>query len=402
MPLAEIEISLSDQARAFRDSVHKFAEEVMRPAGAALDRLSDPAQVVTPDSALWGVFEKAREVGLADLEGGDAGLDPLDAARLRCLVNEELGWGDSGLAISLGVAGFHRIFCRMSGRPELIERYCTSGSQEIGCWAVTEPDHGSDSLAFDQPHFADPSVRANCIARKEGSEWVIRGQKAAWVSNGTIATVAALFCTIDPSHGFQGGGVAIVPLDLRGVSRGRPLDKLGQRALNQGEIFFDDVRIPEEYMVVGSEAYSFIVETVLTMANAYMGVTFVGVARAALEHALAYARERVQGGRPIFEHQSVKARLFKMFSQVEAARSLARRVMLYNTTQPPGLVHYSIAAKTFCTQAAFDVASGAVQIFGGNGLSREYPVEKLLRDARASMIEDGCNDLLSLVGAEKL
>jgi alkylation response protein AidB-like acyl-CoA dehydrogenase len=402
MPLAEIELSLTDQECAFRDTVHKFAEEVMRPAGAELDRLADPAQVVARDSVLWGVFDKAREVGLADLEAGGASLDPLEAARLRCLVNEELGWGDSGLAISLGVAGFHRIFCQMSGREELIERYCTSGSKEIGCWAVTEPDHGSDSLAFDQPHFSDASLRANCIARKEGDEWVIRGQKAAWVSNGTIATVAALFCTIDPSHGFQGGGVAIVPLDARGVSRGKPLDKLGQRALNQGEIFFDDVRIPAEYMVVGSEGYSFIVETVLTMANAFMGVTFVGVARAALEHSLAYARERVQGGVPIFEHQNVKVRLFKMFTQVEAARSLARRVLLYNSTQPPGLVQYSIAAKTFCTQTAFDVASAAVQIFGGNGLSREYPTEKLLRDARASMIEDGCNELLSLVGAEKL
>jgi alkylation response protein AidB-like acyl-CoA dehydrogenase len=244
-------------------------------------------------------------------------------------------------------------------------------------------------------------MRANCVARKDGKEWVIRGQKAAWVSNGTIATVAALFCTVDPSHGFEGGGVCLVPLDLPGVSRGRPLDKLGQRALNQGEIFFDDVRVPEEYMVVGAESYRAVVEMVLTLANASMGAIFIGVAQAALEHALAYARERVQGGQPIFQHQSVRARLFKMFARVEAARSLARRVTLYNTTHPP-LLQYSIASKTFVTQTAFEVASDAVQIFGGNGLSREYPVEKLLRDARASMIEDGCNEVLSLVGATKL
>jgi alkylation response protein AidB-like acyl-CoA dehydrogenase len=318
------------------------------------------------------------------------------------MINEELGWGDSGLAISLGVAGFHRIFSRMSGRQELIERYCTPGSTDIGCWAVTEPDHGSDTLAFDQPFFSDASLKANCTARKDGNEYVIRGQKAAWVSNGTIANVAALFCTIDPSQGFKGGGVAVVPLDLPGVSRGKPLDKLGQRALNQGEIFFDDVRIPAEYMVIGAEAYGFVVESVLTLANAAMGTIFIGVARAALEHAIDYAKERVQGGVPIFEHQSVKARLFKMFSQVEAARSLARRVAIYNNTTQPPLVHYSIASKVFCTNTAFEAASNALQIYGGNGLSREYPVEKLLRDARASMIEDGCNDLLSLVGAEKL
>jgi len=293
------------------------------------------------------------------------------------------------------------MFANLAGKPELIERFASPNKREIGCWAVTEPDHGSDSLAFDQPVFDDPDIRPNCIATKEGDEYVIRGQKAAWVSNGSIATVATLFCTIDPSQGFKGGGVALVPLDLQGVSRGKPLDKLGQRALNQGEIYFDDVRIPADYMVVGTEAYSAIVEMVLATANAHMGATFVGLARASFEHALAYSRERVQGGVPIFEHQNVKGKIFRMFSQVEAARSLARRVILYNSTQPP-LIQYSIASKTFCTQTAFDVSSQALQIFGGNGLSREYPIEKLLRDARASMIEDGCNDILGLVGAEKL
>jgi alkylation response protein AidB-like acyl-CoA dehydrogenase len=403
MPLTDIEVNLSDETQAVRDTAHKFAEEVMRPAGAELDRLPDPADVSAKGSVLWDVFEKYRQLGFDALGSAEeAELGPAEAARLRCMVNEELGWGDSGLAISLAVTGMPRIFAQMSGRPEMIERFCGPDNKDIGCWAITEPDHGSDTLAFDQGPFGDASIKPNCIARKDGDQWVINGQKAAWVSNGTIATVAALFCTIDPSQGFKGGGVAVVPLDLPGVSRGKPLDKIGQRALDQGEIFFDDVRIPAEYMVIGSEAYGFILETVLTMANAGMGTIFVGVARAALEHAIDYAKERVQGGVPIFEHQSVKARLFKMFAQVEAARSLARRVSIYNATNQPGLVQYSIASKVFATNTAFEAASSALQIYGGNGLSREYPIEKLLRDARASMIEDGCNDILSLVGAEKL
>ncbi|MFQ5417001.1 MAG: acyl-CoA dehydrogenase family protein [Myxococcota bacterium] len=401
MPIEDIDVGLSDEEQAIRDVTHKFASEIVRPAGVELDRLLDPSDVIARDSVLWRVFERYRELDLEVLETRDGAGDGIAAARVHYLVNEELGWGDAGLAISLGVAGFPVMFARLSGRPELVERFASPERKEIGCWAVTEPDHGSDSLAFDMPHFQDASIRPNCTATQEGDEYVIRGQKAAWVSNGTIATVAALFCTIDPSQGFKGGGICLVPLDLPGVSRGKPLDKLGQRALNQGEIFFDDVRIPAEYMVVGTDAYSAIVEMVLAAANAAMGTIFVGVARAALEHALAYSKERIQGGVPIFEHQNVKAKIFRMFSQVEAARSLARRVMLYNSTQPP-LIHYSIASKTFCTQAAFDVASDALQIYGGNGLSREYPVEKLLRDARASMIEDGCNDILGLVGAAKL
>ena len=401
MALADLEISLTDEERAIRDTARKFAQEVMRPAGAALDRLPDPAQVIARDSVLWEVFKKYWDLHLDALDAGDPEMTMAQRARLRFLVSEELGAGDAGLAISLGVAGFHRMFAMMSGRPALMERYGTPDNHDIGCWAVTEPDHGSDSLTVTESHFGDPKLKANCVAERDDDEYIVNGQKAAWVSNGTIAQVATLFCTVDPSQGFRGGGVCLVPLDLPGVSRGKPLDKLGQRALNQGEIFFDNVRVPADHMVVGPEAYSMIVEGVLALANAAMGAIFVGLARAALEHAVDYAKTRVQGGVPIFEHQSVKTRLFRMFAQVEAARALAWRVMLYNSTNPP-LVQYSIASKVFSTDTAFETASAALQIYGGNGLSREYPVEKLLRDARAAMIEDGCNEILSLVGASRL
>jgi alkylation response protein AidB-like acyl-CoA dehydrogenase len=142
-------------------------------------------------------------------------------------------------------------------------------------------------------------------------------------------------------------------------------------------------------------------ETMLGYANSGMGQLFVGVARAAYDYAVDYAKERVQGGVPIFEHQSVRGRLFKMFMKVEAARALVRRVALYTAANAP-IVQYSIASKVFCTNTAFEVASEAVQIFGGNGLSREYPIEKVLRDARASMIEDGCNEVLGLLGGSRL
>jgi len=402
MPLGDIEPDLTDVEREIRDTVHKFAAEVVRPAGEELDKLADPAAVSAKGSVLWDVFRRYDELGVDDLAGEDSDLTEVQKARVRAIVNEEIGWGDAGLAISLSVRNFHKIFVGMSGNQALIERYGQPKSQEIGCWAITEPDHGSDTLASTEPHFSDPAVRANCIARKDGDEYVIRGQKAAWVSNGTIATVAALFCTIDGDQGFKGGGIAVVPLDQPGVSKGKALDKIGQRALDQGEIFFDDARIPADYMIVGKEAYPIVVDMVLTMANSFMGATFAGVGRAAAELAIDYAKERVQGGVPIIQHQSVKARLFDMFRRVEAARAFSRKVLVYNSTQQPPLLEYAIASKTFTTNTAFEVASAALQIFGGNGLSREYPIEKIMRDARASMIEDGCNEVLSLVGASKL
>jgi len=400
MASIDYEVELTEGERAVRETVHRFAEEVMRPAGAKLDAMADPQDVIAADSILWEVFKKHRALGLADLTAPNADLKPLQQARLRCIISEELGWGDSGLAISFGVADFPRMMAQMSGKPALIERF--SAEDCIGCWAGTEPDHGSDLIYYmNRPGLAQPG-RPNCIARKDGDSFVLSGQKAAWVSNGTIAKAAAMFCAVDMGDGKRADGGFLVPLDVPGVSKGRPLNKIGQRALNQGEIFFDHVRIPADYMVIPPDAYGLATEMILSTANGGMGSIFVGVAQAALDLAIDYAKQRVQGGVPIFQHQSVKMRLFEMFRKVQAARALSRQVTLYNSINSPPKLHLAIASKVTSTNTAFEVASSALQIFGGNGLSREYPIEKLLRDARASMIEDGCNDLLSMVAAEGL
>ena len=247
-----------------------------------------------------------------------------------------------------------------------------------------------------------PEIHYGLTATLDGDDYVLNGQKSAWVSNGTIATHALAFLGVDRRRGMAGGGVALVPLNLPGVTKGTPLNKLGQRALNQGEIFFDNVRIPRQYMLVEPEAYTFVIDAVLAGANAFMGATFTGLARAAFEEALTYTKERVQGGVPICEHQLVQKKLFDMFVKVEAARQLSRAAVLYNHGAFPPGTQYSIASKVFCTQTAFEVASDAVQLHGGYGLTKEMLVEKLFRDARASMIEDGSNDILSLTAAKKI
>jgi len=389
-----------------KEQIHRFGVDVLRPAAMELDSMS-PEAVIAQGSPLWEVFRQAYSLGfhssgLPEALGG-VKMSPLASH----IYAEEMGWASADFAIGLGVSPFPFSFAAMSGRQDIIQDIVKPFADDregkyIGCWAITEPQHGSDSLFIGHDQFGDPGTAFDLFAHEDGDDFVINGQKSAWVSNGTIATHALTFLGVDRSRGSAGSAVVIVPLDRPGVTRGKPLDKLGQRGLNQGEIFFDDVRVPKHYVLIPSEAYPFIIESVLAGANAGMGSIFTGVARAAFEEALSYARQRVQGGKPICEHQAVQLKLMDMFTKVEAARALSRAAITYNTETSPPAVQYSIASKVFCTTTAFEVASDAIQLHGGYGLAKGMLVEKLFRDARASMIEDGTNEVLSLAGARRV
>ena len=400
----ELNVALPKEIESLKENVHRFAKEVLRPAAAALDRMADPRDVIALGSPLRNVFKQAYQLGyhVAGLptELGGMGLRGL---AMHVLI-EEMAWGAVDLGLGILCASFPFSTAAASGNRELYEKFVKPFIADregcfIGCWAITEPQHGSDTLVPGTPQFHNPRVAGQVVARTDGDSYVINGQKAAWVSNGTIATHAALYLTTERKAGMAGGGIAFVPLNQPGVSKGKPLNKLGQRALNQGEIYFDNVRIPRSWMLTRSDGYEFALEQTLTFANTAMATAFTGVARAAYEEALEYSKQRIQGGKPICEHQLVQKHLFEMFTKVEACRALSRAVMTYNQTSMTPSLEHAIAAKTFCTQTAFEVASDALQVFGGNGLSKEYAMEKLFRDARASLIEDGTNDVLSLAGA---
>jgi len=395
MAITDLDYDYSETERAIRDTTRRFADDVLRPAGIELDKM-DAEAAIAKDSVYWKVLDQYRDLGLSYV---DPELSPLEQARWKIIVTEEMSKGDVGLALGLGVTEFPHMAAAMTGSQDLMNAFPTS---KLGCWAITEPDHGSDMLDFDENAMSSEGARSryNCIARADGNEYVISGQKSAFVSNGTISDAAALYCGVETNEGETGCGVFVVPLDVSGVSRGKPLDKLGQRSLNQGEIFFDDVRIPADHMVAGPSAYSHVTNLTLVTANCLMGVSFASVAQAALDLALEYAKERKQGGSPIIRHQSVKSRLFEMYRKTEVAKSIARRAYCYNIGGGAPDLAIAITSKVTCTRAAFDVASEAIQIFGGAGISREYPVEKLFRDARLSMIEDGCNDILGLIGGD--
>lgn len=155
-------------------------------------------------------------------------------------------------------------------------------------------------------------------------------------------------------------------------------------------------------MLVGPEGYEAVLQRTLVLTNSAVAAVFTGVARAAYEEALAYTRSRVQGGKPLCEHQLVQRHLFDLFTKVETCRALSRAAMMYNDAAATPAVEYAIAAKTYCTQACWEVTDTALQLFGGKGLSRGSVIEKLFRDARASLIEDGANEVLMLVGAQQL
>ena len=397
LPLTGLEAPLPEMEQFIQDTAHRFAEEVLRPAGPVVDEMSADDAVAT-DSPIWQVMEKAAGLGLS--VKAMAEMEPLERERILLIAAEELSWGDAGLAGLVLTSQFPGLYSLLAGNMEMVD-FCDG---KLGCWGITEPDHGTDMLDADADITASGGNygRPNCVARIEGDKIIINGQKAAWVSSAITAEVCALYCHVEEDGKTRPGVALIVPLDLPGVSKGKPLDKMGVRGMNQGELYFDNVEVPISHLLMGPDGYTDFVRHTLAEANVHVANMAVGLARAAYEHAHTYAHERKQGGQAIIRHQNVQYRIFHMFRKVEMARALVRRAAEYNATAPEAALQGSIAAKVSATQISFEVASDALQIFGGNGMTKEYPMEKLLRDSRAMLIADGCNEVLALKGGSLL
>lgn len=391
-----IEPPLGDVQREFQQTMRRFAVEVVRPIGQKLDRMN-AVDIIAGGSPFWDFHNQYNDLGIE--LAMVAGLEPVERAQMFCILFEELGYGDGGLAISVGAGMLPQYLSLLFGNQFLIERFPET---MLGCWAITEPDHGSDTLdpTGTVRHAGASAGRSNTVAKFYNDKIVINGQKAAWVSNGTCAEVCILYCAADTGEGadYEHGCVLVIPLDLPGISRGKPLEKLGQRGDPQGEIFFEDVEVSKDYLLAGPEDFQRAVYCIHAEANALMGATFNGAARSAYHLAHAYAHERKQGGVPIYRHQMVAYRLFDMFRRIEASVALSRRITLYNQSADMPALQAAMTTKVTATEMSFQVASEAMQVFGGNGITEEYPVEKIMRDCRMSMIEDGVNDLLSLKG----
>jgi alkylation response protein AidB-like acyl-CoA dehydrogenase len=401
MPLGPLGAeTLDGEHQAMWESLHAFAEKVMRPIGQKLDRIT-PDQQLLPESPYWEFMREFGSLGMSI--GGLQDMPAAERASLLVMANEEFGWGDGGLSIVLGATMLPHVMMHAFGRADLIARYPEGVP---GCWAITEPEHGTDMLDPNGQIFADQGKygRPNCVATIKGDTVVINGQKAAWVSNAPAAEICVLYVAADTGNGPdpRNGACIIVPLDAPGVKKGKTIAKMGQRALPQGELFFDSVELPISNILAGPEDYRRAVYAIHAEANGLMGAVWTGAARAAYELAYDYAHERKQGGVPIIRHQSVAQRLFHMARKVEISRALTKRVALFNATASTPSLPSAMMAKITGTQTAFEVASDALQIFGGNGMTDEYPIEKIFRDARLALIEDGCNEILSIKGGYSL
>lgn len=393
-----LDVGLSEEEIALQMTLERFAVEFMRPLAEKLDKMT-PEEVVAEDSPIHEYFKKHEELGI----GIDAlaSMEPGDMARMLPIVFDSLAYGDVGLALLPMVRKFPAVAAGQTGDPELIERFAGG----IGCWIGTQPDRGSDAVDYDGALMPEGKShpRGNLVARVTDDEVIIDGQTSSWVSGAPLADCALAYLPADYGDGVLNketgvnyGAVILIPFDVPGVSKGKPLDKLGQRTLPQGEIFFDNVRLPRKYVIEGQDRFDASFFGALTFANMDMGLAFTGLARAAYDHALAYAHERKQGGVPIIQHQSVQYRLFTMWSKVEMCRAMSRRAVDYNFLSGTPHCLASATSKVTVTQMAYEVADEALQMFGGNGLTREYPLEKLYRDARAALIEDGENNVLGL------
>jgi len=396
-----------------REETHRFAEGVVRPASKKLDQMSNPSDVIAKGSPYHDVLRQMKSLGyhrlFIDPEYGGLGLSAVESH----IVLEELGWGSVGLTTAIGVDQLGAAMASMFAMGDVIDNFVKPfvGDTEAkyhGCWGVTEPECGSDYILACEESFL-PYVKelhhGEVKADKDGDGWVINGPKSGWISSAPAATHAGLHVTLPPHDSLANGAFCIVPLRQKGVTLGKPIDKLGLRDDPQGDIVFDNVHIPDEYMLIRPPFYELRVGQIICVTSCFMGAAFTGLARAAFEEALNYSRNRIQGGKPLCEHQLIKEKLYKMFEKVESSRYYTRKVMehvwnrIYTERTYDASPRHAVSAQIYGKRSAFEVATEALQIFGGYGLTKDFLIEKLFRDARAGLVEDGTIEVLGLSAA---
>jgi len=374
-----IDFTVTDEQRALQELAHDFAQREMRPVAWELDR-----------EAGWPgrVLEQAWELGLTNVHlperYGGLALSYLDG----CLIEEELGWGCSGIATSLTANGLAATPLALAGSDALKRRYLgmLAEAPVLASFCLTEPDAGSDVSG----------MRTTAVRR--GDRWVINGSKC-FITNGSHASWYAVYAKTDREAGHKGISCFLVPRDDT-VTVDKKEDKMGQRASDTATITFNETEIPADHLV-GEENRGFkLAMATLDRTRPGVAAMATGIARAAMEFAVDYSKQRVQFGVPIAMHQGIQFMIADMATKVHASR-----LMTWNSaaTLDAGRRNTleSSHAKRFAADAAMEVTTDAVQVYGGYGFIKEYPVEKLMRDAKIMQLYEGTSQIQRLVIARE-
>ncbi|MFI0898274.1 acyl-CoA dehydrogenase family protein [Streptomyces sp. NPDC020983] len=403
--MGDFTLDLNDDQRSVRDWIHGFAADVMRPAAAEWDEREE-----TP----WPIIQEAAKIGLYSLDFyAQQFFDPTGLGIPMTM--EELFWGDAGIALSIVGTGLAAVGVLANGTEEQIgtwvpQMYGDADDVKVAAFCSSEPDAGSDV----------GSMRTRAVYDEATGEWVLNGTKT-WATNGGIANVHVVVAVVDPELGTRGHASFIVPPGTPGLSQGQKFKKHGIRASHTAEVVLDDVRVPGDCLLGGKDklderlararerAKAGGTERIKNAAMATfeasrpaVGAMAVGTARAAYEYALEYAKGREQFGRPIIDNQGVAFQLADMRTQIDAARLLVWRASWMATTGKPFTSAEGSMSKLFASETAKKVTAQAVQILGGNGFTREYPVERMHRDSAIYTIFEGTSEIQRLVIARTL
>lgn len=382
---------LNEQQRAILETVARFVVDEVVPRAAALDANPDPAA-----SFSWEIVEKAHEVGIRtmtlDEKWGGLGTDPLTTS----MVIEELGKGDLGVSVifaqTLKIAQIMQRALNPEQQARVLPKFAADprGMLAIG---ITEPDNASN-------YFVPHPVPFRTTAEKTAGGWIVNGMKH-FISNGNRASFYLLFVQTEKGRPMTEGATCfLVERDRPGFTIGRVHDKMGERLANNAELIFQDCFIPDEN-VVGTAGRGFkVLSEFLPYSNAYAAASIIGVAGALYRKAVDWAKVRAQGGRPIIEHDGIRAQLAEMRMLIDASRCYIQRACWLAAHPEHGWDPVlGVLPKTMASQATWKIATWCLEIHGGHGYMKEFGVEKLVRDAAAFLHSDGVNRTLFLKAA---
>lgn len=376
-----ISFSLTEEQQALRQLARQFGENEIAPLAAEYDR-----EARHPLS----IIEKAHGLGFMNMvvpeSYGGAGLGMMET----CLVTEELAACCAGIGTAIMANTLALTPLLIAATTEQMERFVAPLCVEpnLAALCMTEPQAGSDVGAIAS------------VARRDGDRYVLNGTKTL-IDNGGVAQLYSVFASTDFDQGVRGIAAFVVPANLSGVSTGKQEDKMGQRAINTSEVIFEDVVVPvENRLGEEGEGFQIFLDT-LNRNKPWIAAASVGVARAALEAATKYAQEREQFGRPIASFQSIQFKLADMAIKIEGARLLTWQAACL-VDQEARHACQSAIAKCYASDIAMEVTTDAVQVFGGYGYVKEYPVEKYMRDAKAFQIYTGTNEIQRYLIAQDL